>query len=355
MVRRFSVSPRFGLLLALSGLAAIAMAPTARAHGDEAAFHNVEGVSAPTLEVMVRADGPAISLHLDTKNFTWASGTAVANFKEGEGGARIYFDTNRAARILSPDVTFDARAWNLAPGEHTVTVVLTGSDLVAYAADGEGVEVTGPPTVGDGITTDGPPARHWRRPGGRRVAVVLAGSDLVSYAADGEEVEVTVPFTVGEVITTESLPVPGGSSFDVTGARDPFGGWIFTSVLNGFGSTGAQLEYALDGKPWTRTQGGSIHVYPDAIIGKEWQDRQPLPSITVTAMNSEGAVFNDSGTPVTLSFTAPVATEFNTWSWPGEAKPWPWRILVILVTSALVLVVAAGVTRRLIRSMSQPT
>ena len=304
-MRRFSVSPRFGLLLALSGLAAIAMAPTARAHGDEAAFHNVEGVSAPTLEVMVRADGPAISLHLDTKNFTWASGTAVANFKEGEGGARIYFDTNRAARILSPDVTFDARAWNLTPGEHTVTVVLTGSDLV-------------------------------------------------SYAADGEEVEVTVPFTVGEVITTESLPVPGGSSFDVTGARDPFGGWIFTSVLNGFGSTGAQLEYALDGKPWTRTQGGSIHVYPDAIIGKEWQDRQPLPSITVTAMNSEGAVFNDSGTPVTLSFTAPVATEFNTWSWPGEAKPWPWRILVILVTSALVLVVAAGVTRRLIRSMSQP-
>lgn len=306
MVRRFSVSPRFGLLLALSGLAAIAMAPTARAHGDEAAFHNVEGVSAPTLEVMVRADGPAISLHLDTRNFTWASGTAVANFKEGVGGARIYFDTNRAARILSPDVTFDARAWNLAPGEHTVTVVLTGSDLV-------------------------------------------------SYAADGEEVEVTVPFTVGEVITTESLPVPGGSSFDVTGARDPFGGWIFTSVLNGFGSTGAQLEYALDGKPWTRTQGGSIHVYPDAIIGKEWQDRQPLPSITVTAMNSEGAVFNDSGTPVTLSFTAPVATEFNTWSWPGEAKPWPWRIVVILVTSALVLVVAAGVTRRLIRSMSQPT
>lgn len=279
----------------------IAMAPAARAHGDEAAFHNVEGVSAPTLEVTASAEGPVMSLHLDTTNFAWASGTAVANFTEGEGAARVYFDTNRAARIFSPDVTFDARAWNLAPGEHTVTVVLTGSDLV-------------------------------------------------SYAADGEEVEVTVPFTVGEAVAIDSVQAPSGSSFTVTGVRDPFGGWVFTSTLDGFGGTGAQLEYALDGKPWARTQGGSIHVYPDAIIGKQWQDKQPLPVITVTAMNSDGAAFENAGSLATLTFAAPISTDPATWSWPGEVNSSPWKLIAVIVGLAVVLVVAAALVRFKIRS-----
>jgi hypothetical protein len=199
----------------------------------------------------------------------------VANFVPGEGGARVYLDSNRVARVFSQEFTLDTRAWNLSPGEHTITVTLTGSDLIAYAADGEEVEVTVP-------------------------FMVSAGSELQPH-----------------------VEAPLESSFTVTGARDPFGGWIFTSRLEGFESVGANLEFSVNGRAFAQTDGGSIHVYPDAIVGRHWQEKSPLPVITARAVTSESVPYAVGDRLAAISFAAPTATQSSTWSWNSRSWALP--------------------------------
>lgn len=271
----------------------------AHAHGNEATFHDVKGAEAPTLDVTATTDGSRVEVHLDTSHFTWATSTSVANFTPGEGAARAYLDTNRAARVFSPDFTLDTRAWNLAPGEHTLTVTLTGSDLVPYAAN-------------------------------------------------GEEVEVTVPITVTAAATDiPTIEAPTGSSFSVSGARDPFGGWVLTPDLQGFEGASPRLEFALDGKPWAQSSGEAIHVYPDAIVGKEWIDKIPPPVITVTAVDASGARFTADGSPAEIAFSAPTSLDAATWSWKSHASQAP--LLWMSAALVAICVFAVWALRRLRR------
>lgn len=283
-MRPFSASA--AVLFASSiAVGTLAWANSASAHGNEAAFHNVKGSDAPTLRVATSSDGPRVRVRMETSNFTWASNYAVANFVPGEGAARVYLDTNRVARVFSPHFTIDTRAWNLAPGEHTITVALTGSDLI-------------------------------------------------SYAADGEEVEVTVPFMVSA--GSEGLPhveAPLESSFTVTGARDPFGGWVFSSRLEGFEDAGASLEFSINGRAFAQTGGGSIHVYPDAIVGRQWQEESPLPVITATAVTSESVPYAVGERLAAISFAAPTSTQPATWSWDSRSSALPVGALALLLVS----------------------
>lgn len=294
-MRRSSAS---AIALAVATLVggAVTGSSSALAHGNEAAFHDVQGAQAPTLEVTASTEGTHIRIQLQTTHFTWADSTSVANFTSGEGAARIYLDTNKAMRAFSPDVTLDSRAWNLAPGEHTVTVTLTGSDLVPYAAN-------------------------------------------------GEEVEVTVPIIVNAPASEVArIEVPSGSSFSVSGARDPFGGWIFTPHLEGFEGTQARLEFAIDGRPWAESSGESIHVYPDAIVGKDWLESSPLPLITVSAVDASAGRFTAGGVPAQIAFAAPTSTDVATWSWTSQASHT--ALWWISAAVALVGIVAIWALRR---------
>lgn len=290
---------RLAVATASLALGLTAGAVIAHAHGDEATFHDVTGTDAPTLDVTASTDGSRVAVHLDTSHFTWATSTSVANFTPGEGAARAYLDTNRAARVFSPDFTLDTRAWNLAPGEHTLTVTLTGSDLVPYAANGEEAEVTVPITV-------------------------------TAAAAD-----------------TPTIEAPTGSSFSVSGARDPFGGWVLTPGLQGFEGASPRLEFALDGTPWAQSSGEAIHVYPDAIIGKDWMDKAPLPVITVTAVDASGARFTADGSPAEVAFSAPTSLDVATWSWRPHASQAP--LLWMSAALVAIVVLAIWVLRRLRR------
>lgn len=286
----------FCLLASALGLTFVA--PNAHAHGDEAAFHDVSGVAAPSLRVSATSEGSLLTLHLDTTNFTWAAGTEVENFTAGEGIARVYLNSARVARLFSPDVTFDTRAWNLAPGTHDVTVVLTGSDLV-------------------------------------------------SYAANGHEVEVTVPMTISEPAATTrgQLDAPAGSAVRVSALRDPFGGWTLSPTISGFGETGADLEFAIDGTPWARSSGESIHVYPESILGKGWETDRPLPEISVRVLSPAGDQFVAEGEPVLLSFSAPKTDQAVSSTWTSESgSPSVWipvMVAVLVVAFALTVLIIA--------------
>jgi hypothetical protein len=299
-VRPFSANAG-ALLASVIAIGTVAWANGASAHGDEAAFHNVKGSDAPTLQVSASGDGPRVRVRLDTSNFTWATSSVVANFVPGEGAARVYLDTNRVARVFSPEFTLDTRAWNLSPGGHTITVVLTGSDLI-------------------------------------------------SYAADGEEVEVTVPFMVSA--GSEGLPhveAPLESSFTVTGARDPFGGWVFSSRLEGFEAAGASLEFSINGRAFAQTGGGSIHVYPDAIVGRQWQEESPLPVITATAVTSDSVPYAVGERLAAISFAAPTSTQAATWSWDSRSSTLPigaFVLFLVLVGGGLLVFLLVKRSRR---------
>lgn len=257
--------------------------------------------TAPALAVDASSEGSVVRLHLDTENFVWAKDPKVTNIVEGEGIGRLYVDDLRIARIFSPDVILDTRAWHLKPGEHVATVILTGSDLV-------------------------------------------------SYAADGREVEANVPFNVSDMAPVSEPPVvvaPAGSSFTVFCTRDPFGGWTFTSQLSGFDGSAEVLEFAVNGLPWARTPGGSIHIYPEAMLGLDWEEASSPPVVTVTAIDGAGNPVSDAAGLAQLSFEAPVSTEpvVREWSASGGMLRLFW-LVGVLVAIALVVALVLVVRRR---------
>lgn len=295
-----SLGSRFALAIVGLVVGSLASQGTALGHGSEAAFHSMPAREAPRVAVAAESDGPVVTLHLETENFTWASGNEVTNFVAGEGIGRVYLDGERVARIYGPEVTLDTRAWSFKPGLHAATVVLTGSDLVAYASD-------------------------------------------------GQEVEVSVPFEVGSEVPPagDFQSLGSGSAFTVSGRLDPFGGLVFTTESSGLEESGATLQFALDGMPWGRSTQGSVHVYTDTLLPDGWEQMRPLPEVSVAVIDAGGAVMEVDGKPASISFPAPATSEQVEYTWSsGSPRSIPWTLGLLVASIAGVVFAALLFMRR---------
>ncbi len=295
-----SLGSRVALLVVGLGVASCASQGMAHGHGSESAFHSMPVREAPQVAVAAQSDGPVVTLHLETENFTWASGNEVTNFVAGEGIGRVYLDGERVARIYGPEVTLDTRAWNFKPGLHAATVVLTGSDLIAYASDGQEVEVSVPFEVG----SEGPPAGGFQSLG-------------------------------------------SGSAFTVSGRLDSFGGLVFTTESSGLEEAGLTLQFDLDGVPWGRSTQGTLHVYTDTLLPDGWEQIRPLPEVSVSVIDAGGAVMEVDGKPASISFPAPVTAEQVEYAWSsGSPRSIPWTLGLLVASIAGILFAALLFMRR---------